>query len=323
VSVSWVKSTDVPLLPADVAADAAQRDLPFAHAFETWSRAMIDRSRELGARVVITGTGGDELFAGTNLFLADLLRTASLGELALEWYRMRGRTLSGFRERVVQPALAASGSDRRPGPFEQRMLPWLREDFVRSHELRERERAAAPYGREPTLSRTEQLWGITAPMYARIRSTLFSAQLRAGAIARSPFFDTRLVRFAMSRPRHERVTARETKRLLRRAMQGLLPDDFLAPRSRRTGVTTGYVRDQLRGPARPAIDAVVGDLALAELGIIDAAKLRDDWQEFVRTGEGLGLRFYEVLQTELWVRARMGIGASEAPRVESLNAAAS
>jgi asparagine synthase (glutamine-hydrolysing) len=322
-SVSWVRSTDVPLLPADVEADAAQRDLPFAHAFETWSRAMIDRSRELGARVVITGTGGDELFAGTNLFLADLFRTASLGELALEWYRMRGRTLNGFRERVVQPALAARGDRRDAGPFEQRMLPWLREDFVRRHELRERERAAAPYGRQPTLSRTEQLWGITAPMYARIRSTLFGAQLRAGAIARSPFFDTRLVRFAMSRPRHERVTARETKRLLRRAMRGMLPDEFLAPRSRRTGVTTGYVREQLRGPAKPELDAVFENLALAELGIIDAAKLRDDWQQFVRTGEGLGLRFYEVLQTELWVRARMGTGASETPRVEPLNAAVS
>jgi asparagine synthase (glutamine-hydrolysing) len=322
-SVSWVKSTDVPLLPADLGADAAQRDLPFEHAFETWSRAMIGRSRELGARVVITGTGGDELFAGTNLFLADLFRTASLGELALEWYRVRGRTLQGFHERVVEPALAPRRGKSKPGPFEQHILPWLREDFVRQHELRERERAAAPYGRESTLSRTEQIWGITAPMFVRIRSTLFSAQLRAGAIARSPFFDTRLVRFALSRPRHERVTARETKRLLRRAMKGLLPDDFLAPRARRTGVTTGYVRDQLRGPARPALDAIFGNLALAELGLIDAAKLRADWQQFLRTGDGLGLRFYEVAQTELWVRARMGIGASEAPRVEPLNAAVS
>jgi hypothetical protein len=173
------------------------------------------------------------------------------------------------------------------------------------------------------LSRTEQIWGITAPMFARIRSTLFSAQLRAGAIGRSPFFDTRLVRFALSRPRHERVTARETKRLLRRAMKGLLPDDFLAPRPRRTGVTTGYLRDQLRGAARPVLDAVFSNLALAELGIIDAAKLQDDWQQFLRTGDGLGLRFYELAQTELWVRARMGIGALAAPRAEPLNAAAS
>ena len=322
-SVSWVRSSDVPLLPADLGADAAQRDLPFEHAFESWSRAMIGRSRELGARVMITGTGGDELFAGTNLFLADLFRTASIGELALEWYRIRGRTLQGFRERVVQPALAPRGGEAQPGPFEQHILPWLREDFVRRHELRERERAAAPYGREATLSRTEQVWGITAPMFVRIRSTLFSAQLRAGAIVRSPFFDTRLVRFALSRPRHERVTARETKRLLRRAMKGLLPDDFLAPRARRTGVTTGYVRDQLRGPARPALDALFGNLALAELGLIDAAKLRADWQQFLRTGDGLGVRFYEVAQTELWVRARMGIGASEVPRAEPLNAAAS
>jgi asparagine synthase (glutamine-hydrolysing) len=326
VGVSWVRSGDVPLLSADPAADAARRDLPFAHAFELWSRAMIARSHELGARVVLTGTGGDELFAGTNVFMSDLLRFGSWGELALEWYRMRGRTLHGFHTRVVRPMIAAGMHDAAsgaPGPFEQHLLPWLREDFVTRASLRERERAAAPYGRCETLSRTEQVWAITAPMFARIRSTLFSAQLEAGVLVRSPFFDLRLARFALSRPRHERVTARETKRLLRRAMQGLLPDAFLAPRPERTGVTTHYLRDELRGPARPLFDAAFEAPVLAELGIVDAAKLRDDWHAYLRNGEGLGLRFYDVYQTELWVRAHLDRGERELARREPLGAVAS
>jgi asparagine synthase (glutamine-hydrolysing) len=315
VDVSWVQSSDVPLLPPEPVAEAGERDLPFAHAFELWSRAMVARSRELGARTVLTGTGGDELFAGTNLYLSDLLRDGAWLELAREWYHIRGRTLKGFRERVVHPALAARASHRdlaNPGPFEQRVSPLLREDFVRRHRLRERERDAAPYGRYPTLSSTEQLWSVTTPMFPQIRSTLTGAQLHAGVLARTPFLDERLYRFAMSRPRRERVVARETKRLLRHAMRGILPDEFLAPRPHRTGVTTQYMREEMCGPARALFDAVFERPLLEELGIVDGERLRAEWREYAESGEGLGLRLYEVLQTELWLRARRDVTSAAA-----------
>ena len=309
VEVSWVQSSDVPLFPPDPATEAGERDLPFAHAFEMWSRAMVARSRELGARTVLTGTGGDELFAGTNLYLSDLLRGGGWLELAQEWYRIRGRTLNGFYERVVHPALASRPGYTdlaHPGPFEQKLSPLLDEDFVRGHRLREREREAAPYGRYPTLSSTEQLWSVTTPMFPRIRSTLTAAQLRAGVMARTPFLDGRLYRFAMSRPRRERVVSRETKRLLRRAMRGILPDAFLAPRPHRTGVTTQYMREEMRGSARPLLDATFERPLLAELGIVDAERVRADWRQYAESGEGLGLRLFDLVQTELWLRARQG-----------------
>ncbi|HEU4722730.1 MAG TPA: asparagine synthase-related protein [Gemmatimonadaceae bacterium] len=313
VDVSWVRIDDVPLLPADPEREAGERDLPFAHAFEMWSRAMVARSRELGAHTVLTGTGGDELFAGTNLYLSDLLRRGSWASLALDWYRIRGRTLDRFHERVVHPMLAARPGHwdlAHPGPFEQRVPAVVREDFVRTHHLREREREAAPYGRYPTLSATEQFWNVTAPMFPRIRSTLTGAQLRAGVTARTPFLDERLYRFAMSRPREERVTARETKRLLRHAMRGILPDAFLAPRPRRTGVTTQYMRDAMRGASRPLFDAAFRRPLLAELGIVDAARLQEEWRQYAEAGEGLGLRLFELLQTELWLRAHTGSDTS-------------
>ena len=307
VDVSWVQSDDGPLLPPDPAAEAGERDLPFAHAFEMWSRAMVARSRALGARTILTGTGGDELFAGTNLYLSDLLLGGAWIELAAEWYRMRGRTLRGFRERVVQPALASRPSYRdlaHPGPFEQKDFSLLDEAFVQKHRFREREREAAPYGRYRTISSTEQLWSVTTPMFPRIRSTLTGAQLRAGVTPRTPFLDDRLYRFAMSRPRRERVVARETKRLLRHAMRGILPDAFLAPRPERTGVTTQYMRESMRGPARALFDATFERPLLAELGIVDAAKLRSEWRRYAESGAGLAHRLYELLQTELWLRAR-------------------
>jgi len=113
------------------------------------------------------------------------------------------------------------------------------------------------------------------------------------------------------------VTARETKRLLRRAMKGLLPDEFLAPRPARTGITTQYMREQLRGPARPLIDAAFERPVLAELGILDADRLHADWRKYLETGQGLALSFYDVYQTETWLRAHLGAGSGHELRAEA------
>ena len=274
---------------------------------------MTAKSLEAGARVVLTGTGGDELFSNTNLYLADLLRGGNWLTLAMDWYRIRGRTLSGFQKRVVEPALAFRRGHQTAapgGPFEQRMLEWMDPNFVTRHRLLERERAAAPYGRYRSITSTEMHWWMTAPIYARIRSTLGAVQLNAGAIGCTPFLDGRLLRFAMTRPREERVTARETKRLLRHAMKGLLPDDFLAPRPRRTGVTTQYMRDEMCGPSRHLVSAALERPMLAELGIIDGDVIRREWKHFLDERDSFGLRFYEFYQAEMWVRARMRADSS-------------
>ncbi len=77
------------------------------------------------------------------------------------------------------------------------------------------------------------------------------------------------------------------------------------------------MRNQLCGPARPLFDAAFECPVLAELGIVDAARLASDWREYVRSGEGLGLRFYEAYQVELWVRAHLGAASPQPARAES------
>src|SRR5690606_8178135 len=96
-----------------------------------------------------------------------------------------------------------------------------------------------------------------------------------GVEVRSPLSDRRVIEFALSRPWWERSSGRETKRLLRRAMRGLLPDEVLAPRRHRTGVTGGYSH-------RWMVDVFPGMLEqtmrtpmlLEELGLIRSDELR-------------------------------------------------
>jgi hypothetical protein len=106
-------------------------------------------------------------------------------------------------------------------------------------------------------------------------------------------------------------------------MKGLLPDEFLAPRPHRTGITTQYMREQLRGPARPLIEAAYERPVLAELGILDPDRLKADWRKYQETGQGLALSFYDVYQTETWLRKHLGQGRGHDQRAEAASGVAS
>jgi hypothetical protein len=106
-------------------------------------------------------------------------------------------------------------------------------------------------------------------------------------------------------------------------MRGILPDAFLAPRPHRTGVTTQYMRDEMRGSARPLLDATFERPLLAELGIVDAARVRADWNQYAESGEGLGLRLFDLVQTELWLRARQGAAPAASTPIDAAPVAVS
>jgi hypothetical protein len=37
---------------------------------------------------------------------------------------------------------------------------------------------------------------------------------------------------------------------------------------------------------------------------VDGVRLREEWRRYAESGQHLGLRLYELLQAELWLRAR-------------------
>jgi len=182
--------------------------------------------------------------------------------------------------------------------------PWFRTRFLAEHGVAEREEAAAP-----ALPRSSRVLGETHaylryPFFARILGTLRSFALEEGVELRSPLLDDRIVRFAARRPWNERADRGETKVVLRRAMQGLLPAQILAPRERRTGVTSAYFLRQMRGPGRPLVEATLQDSLLASLGMIDVPRLRHAWQHVLEhDNDEIGARIFFTLEAELWLRA--------------------
>src|SRR5690606_32007881 len=151
-------------------------------------------------------------------------------------------------------------------------------------------------------------WHFASLFFARAFALITGFALREGVEVRSPLSDRRVIEFAVSRPWWERSSGKETKRLLRRAMHGLLPEEVLAPRPYRTGITGGYSHRWMVEVLLGLLERTMREpLVLEELGIVRAEELRRACAEYPRRRDAatrVGL--YYTLQTELWLRARRG-----------------
>jgi asparagine synthase (glutamine-hydrolysing) len=313
VGVHWLDIADIPFFHQPLQR-AARRDEPFAHVYEMWNRALARGSRDVGARVALDGVGGDQLFQLSFVYLSDLLRRLRLQSLAREWRAMGLRGRRSFFQWVVLPLLplfvrrllALRYGTGLVGSYLDRAVPsWIRPEYVARHELLARERRNSPVrGRMPAVA-FETHWYLSHPYAGRILSTVASLALEEGVELRSPLYDRRIIEFAAARPWTERVWRGETKRLLRRAAHDWLPASVLAPRSRRTGLTSGYFAESFRFRHVELVSRILAKPVLADAGIVDATSLSRAWETYRRYGdENLGIALYFTLQTELWLRSR-------------------
>lgn len=330
--VNWVNIDQVPIMIAPEA-HAANRDEPFTHLYENWNRTLGRGSRDSGARVALDGSGGDQFFYVTDVFFADLFRTGQWRTLRKEW-SARGYGGRGFRtffRWAMLPILPSSvrsvaqvmrGGKPLRGELFRRTPEWIDHGFARTHHLAEYIDALPARRRGESVAAAETRWHLIDPFFPMVFSKVSSFGLQEGVESRSPLYDRRVIDFAATRPREERVTGRETKRLLIRAMTGLLPDSVLAPRQYRTGTMAGYFDRWLRRTHGAYLVEQLQSPLLAELGVVDMKALSKACTRFIRRGEGeLGHRLFLTLQADLWLRARLGDTRRSSPAADQRLAA--
>ena len=317
----WVNSGDIRLLD-DLRAGAAGRSEPFAHVFEHWNRALARGSRATGTHVALHGNGGDQLFQVSLIYLADLLRQGRIREVAEEC-RARGvrdvRTLFRWAVQPLLPSFAHRGATmlrrgRRLRHYLEREVPsWIEASFAQRHGLRSGAARVIERENGESFSSVEGRHYLSHPYFPRVYACVSELARDEGVEVRSPLLDARVIAFASERPREERASRAETKRALRAAMRGIIPNEVLAPRRARTGTTGRLFGRALRDGGGELLDDVTRESRLADLGLVDPKKLREGWRQWLATGDGnLGVALFLTVQTEFWLRAEEARAECEA-----------
>jgi len=261
--------------------------------------------RDGGGRTLLTGYGGDELFADNALFLADLIVKgrvrAALEEMLRSAATHRGSFWSLAYRDVLVPLL--------PGVLARRLVqdesppgPWLNPEAVRRYGLG---RKAAVLFRHSGPRGAKHQYAIVSGIHS-LQGVVHGGILADDLQLMHPLLYRPLVEFALSLPQHLRTKGRTRRWILREAVRGILPDvvrarygkpdtsDVLVAASR-----AGYER--LRSLAEHPI--------LGELGLIDPRRLQTALEAlYLHRNAALSdhLALFPTLAVEAWLKIRSG-----------------
>lgn len=270
---------------ADLKALVWHQDEPFASTsiFAQWS--VFRLVQDAGIKVVLDGQGSDEMLGGyastaPHVFLELAAQGRVTKALAESW---QWSSLQGVPWRTVVPSpglrrmLGALTGTKAAVTAPRRS--WMQGDFERTWA------ANSVFG----TGAYETPWDNKTPLDSMLRRLFFESNLPAllryedrnsmafSVESRVPFLDHRLVEFAFSLPAHVKFRGGYTKRVLRDAMQGLLPEP-VRMRARKMGFATPEMRWQT-GVLKPLIlDAIHSD-SMTDFIDRDAARETRDWIE--------------------------------------------
>jgi asparagine synthase (glutamine-hydrolysing) len=287
-------------------AQAARRRVLPDMPSEFIGRPLFARAKALGARVGLTGAGGDFLFSGSTHEYADLLGHGSVVAAVRRYLRDRktndsgwavdGLLTSGFWPLLPQSVRSAL---RRPARLLMRIPEapsWVK--------LPLRDRPAVP---DPPAGVSHASWEICWSLRSGWTSVFIESGERGasedGVDPRHPLLDPALVAFALRLPERQRRRGGMTKFVLRHAAS--LPE---AIERRSTKADFGHVVER-------AFDVLGGrrlfeTLAIAEAGWVDAGVAAGSY-DLTRThsaakdvrSAALLPRLWMLAAVELWYRA--------------------
>lgn len=275
----------------------------------------IARATRQHVTVALNGDGGDELFAGYDRYRAIALAAATIDRLPesaaalLTSLGARLPTAAATPAQVLRlrrflTGLGGSPEDRYlswVGYFTGDLLETVAGERLGGLDGRSTVRAmladAATAMRASDPAERYMASDIGGYLPGDLLTKMDIATMAASLEGRSPLLDHDLAEFVARVPSAQKVSAFRTKKLLRLAMRGVLPEPIL---TRRKMGFTAPVGLWLRGPLRALFHDVVFSPRAASRGYVDTAGARRLYAEHASGRTDRTRQLWSLLMLELW-----------------------
>jgi asparagine synthase (glutamine-hydrolysing) len=255
-----------------------------------------------GGRVLLTGVGGDEVFTGVMFFFADWLAQGKVLPAIREMARRAAIGRVSFWElayrNAVLPLLPGRVQRYLVEP-DERVPPWVLPATARRYGLKAK--ALGPVSHAGRIGHKYQ-HAIVTYLVDIARSMEFDV-IGEKLELRHPFLYRPLVEFALRLPPEMCVQPHARKWLLRQAMRGIVPEAV------RTRVGKGRQAELYAwslATQRSLLAPLLQDPILADLGVVDAAKLNAAFNAPPSRRNELYGALQSTLIIEAWLRMRSG-----------------
>jgi asparagine synthase (glutamine-hydrolysing) len=290
-------------------------DEPLAHPSSV-ALYFVSRLAASHVKVVLTGEGSDELLAGygryrkTMLNLAVGARYQSVTPKVLRSIvRERIASLPGGRVRQrLQRTFLSVAPDIESIYFDNfAVFTRAQQQSLLTESTLEKMGGIDPYrGVRQFLSETDASSTLDKLLYADIKTYLHELLMKqdqmsmaASIESRVPFLDHKLVEFTSSLPERLKLRGSTTKYILRKAMQGVLPQQIL------TRPKMGFpvpIASWFRGQFSHLIDEYVLSDRVTARGIFNPQFVRELVQRHQQGGENHEERLWALVNFEMWQR---------------------
>ena len=304
---------------------AASREWPaplsnyWAPAYERLARD----GRDLGCRVILTGTGGDEWLGVTPYYAADLLRRGDLRGLVRLWsnhrrsyplgsvviarnmlWRFGARDLLAGRATRALERFAPGGlRARRRRRLAERTPAWLVPEPALARELDDRALAAVAPRVTGSLYWREIQESLDHPLVAIEVEETYESGRRSGLPYAAPFWDADLVSFLIRTPPDLLNRGGRSKGVVRELVAERLPG-FGFERQRKVSGTAVATNTVLQG-AKQAWEDLGGVPHLTMHGIVDHDALASEVNRIVAERDAVhAYRLWYVFTVEAWLQSQ-------------------
>lgn len=286
---------------------------------------LVSRLARRDVTVALCGDGGDEVFGGYNRYVHGPQLLSQIGAVPTLIRRPLGQALLsvpvGTWDALARAATLPLGASSRPRLAGERLhkigrlcgveLPgegyrslmsaWQEPHEILPHAQPRADRALAVMRRHSGFTVAERM--MLADQLTYLPDDLLAKADRASMSAslelRSPLLDHRVLEFAWSLPQHMKIRGGTTKWVLRELLARHVPRAvFERPKM---GFSVP-VRSWLTGPLRPWAEDLLSPSTLAELPMLDARAVRNEWALLCNGRSGNGLALWALLQLVAWWR---------------------